>query len=129
MHAGLQETNRISRSFQEAARNLAKEAVEYFVRPNSGLVACGMTASAPGRVLHVAAMSSYFFSSSEQPPGQGCLGRQYEIVGGSAQRDLIGAFGDAPLAGVSIEAGEESRIHCHGHTARLARLQLDTLKA
>src|SRR5829696_5590847 len=34
MYAGPQETNWIARSFQEAARNLAKEAVERFVRPN-----------------------------------------------------------------------------------------------
>jgi ribose 5-phosphate isomerase A len=34
MYAGPQETNWIPRSFQEAARNLAKEAVERFVRPN-----------------------------------------------------------------------------------------------
>jgi ribose 5-phosphate isomerase A len=34
MYAGLQETNWIPRSFQEAAKNLAKEAVEHFVRPN-----------------------------------------------------------------------------------------------
>ena len=34
MYAGPQETNWIPRSFQEAAKNLAKEAVEYFVRPN-----------------------------------------------------------------------------------------------
>jgi hypothetical protein len=34
MYAGLQETNWIPRSLQEAAKNLAKEAVEYFVRPN-----------------------------------------------------------------------------------------------
>lgn len=35
MSAGLQEeTNWIPRSFQEAARNLAKEAVERFVKPN-----------------------------------------------------------------------------------------------
>ena len=34
MHADLQETNWVPRSFQEAARNLAKEAVKYFVRPN-----------------------------------------------------------------------------------------------
>jgi ribose 5-phosphate isomerase A len=33
MYAGLQETNWIPRSFQDAARNLAKEAVKYFVRP------------------------------------------------------------------------------------------------
>jgi ribose 5-phosphate isomerase A len=34
VHAGLEETNWIPRSFQEGAKNLAKEAVEYFVRPN-----------------------------------------------------------------------------------------------
>jgi hypothetical protein len=34
MYAGLQETNWIPHSFREAAKNLAKEAVEYFVRPN-----------------------------------------------------------------------------------------------
>jgi ribose 5-phosphate isomerase A len=34
MHAGLQETNWIPSSFQQAAKNLAKEAVERFVRPN-----------------------------------------------------------------------------------------------
>jgi ribose 5-phosphate isomerase A len=34
MYAGPQETNWIPRSFQEAARNLAKEAVKRFVRPN-----------------------------------------------------------------------------------------------
>ena len=34
MYAGLQETNWVPRSFQEAARNLAKEVVKYFVRPN-----------------------------------------------------------------------------------------------
>lgn len=34
VHAGLEETNWIPRSFQQAAKNLAKEAVEYFVRPN-----------------------------------------------------------------------------------------------
>ena len=34
MYTGLQETNWIPRSFQDAARNLAKEAVNYFVRPN-----------------------------------------------------------------------------------------------
>jgi ribose 5-phosphate isomerase A len=33
MHAGLQETNWIPSSFQQAAKNLAKEAVERFVRP------------------------------------------------------------------------------------------------
>lgn len=33
MYAGLQETNWIPRSFQQAARNLAKEVVERFVRP------------------------------------------------------------------------------------------------
>jgi ribose 5-phosphate isomerase A len=32
MYTGLQETNWIPRSFQDAARNLAKEAVKYFVR-------------------------------------------------------------------------------------------------
>lgn len=34
MHAGVQETNWIPRSFQQAARNLAKEVVERFVKPN-----------------------------------------------------------------------------------------------
>src|ERR687889_2818468 len=34
MHADLQETNWVPRSFQEAARNLAKEAVKHFVSPN-----------------------------------------------------------------------------------------------
>jgi ribose 5-phosphate isomerase A len=34
MHAGLQQTNWIPRQFQDAAKNLAKEAVERFVRPN-----------------------------------------------------------------------------------------------
>jgi len=34
MYAGQQETNWVPRSFQEAARNLAKEVVKYFVRPN-----------------------------------------------------------------------------------------------
>ena len=34
MYASPQETNWIPRSFQEAAKNLAKEVVEYFVRPN-----------------------------------------------------------------------------------------------
>jgi ribose 5-phosphate isomerase A len=34
MYDGLQETNWIPGSFQEAAKNLAKEAIEYFVRPN-----------------------------------------------------------------------------------------------
>src|ERR687892_2710888 len=34
MYAGVQETNWIPRSFQQAARNLAKEVVERFVRPN-----------------------------------------------------------------------------------------------
>jgi ribose 5-phosphate isomerase A len=34
MYDGLQETNWIPSSFQESAKNLAKEAVEYFVRPN-----------------------------------------------------------------------------------------------
>ena len=47
MHAGLQETNWVPRSFQEAARNLAKEAVTYFVRPNQiiGLGSGPMAAS------------------------------------------------------------------------------------
>jgi ribose 5-phosphate isomerase A len=34
MYAGMQETNWIPRSFQQSARNLAKEAVERFVRSN-----------------------------------------------------------------------------------------------
>jgi ribose 5-phosphate isomerase A len=34
MYAGVQETNWIPRSFQQAARNLAKEVVERFVKPN-----------------------------------------------------------------------------------------------
>src|ERR687893_2797203 len=34
MNAGMQETNWIPRSFQQSARNLAKEAVERFVRSN-----------------------------------------------------------------------------------------------
>jgi ribose 5-phosphate isomerase A len=34
VHAGLEETNWIPRSFQKGAKNLAKEAVKYFVRPN-----------------------------------------------------------------------------------------------
>jgi ribose 5-phosphate isomerase A len=34
MHAGLQQTNWIPRQFQDAAKILAKEAVERFVRPN-----------------------------------------------------------------------------------------------
>ncbi len=34
MYAGVQETNWIPRSFQQAARNLAKEVVEHFVRSN-----------------------------------------------------------------------------------------------
>ena len=34
VNAGLEETNWIPRSFQEGAKNQAKEAVEYFVRPN-----------------------------------------------------------------------------------------------
>jgi ribose 5-phosphate isomerase A len=34
MHAGQQETNWIPRSFQDSARNLAKEAVKRFVKPN-----------------------------------------------------------------------------------------------
>jgi ribose 5-phosphate isomerase A len=34
MYAGVQETNWIPRSFQQAARNLAKEVVKRFVRPN-----------------------------------------------------------------------------------------------
>lgn len=34
MNAGLQQTNWIPRQFQEAAKNLAREAVERFVRPN-----------------------------------------------------------------------------------------------
>jgi ribose 5-phosphate isomerase A len=34
MHAGLQQTNWIPRQFQDTAKNLAKEAVERFVRPN-----------------------------------------------------------------------------------------------
>ncbi len=34
MYAGVQETNWIPHSFQQAARNLAKEVVERFVRPN-----------------------------------------------------------------------------------------------
>jgi ribose 5-phosphate isomerase A len=47
MYAGLQETNWVPRSFQEAARNLAKEAVKYFVRPNQviGLGSGPMAAS------------------------------------------------------------------------------------
>jgi ribose 5-phosphate isomerase A len=47
MNADLQETNWIPRSFQEAARNLAKEAVKYFVRPNKviGLGSGPMAAS------------------------------------------------------------------------------------
>jgi ribose 5-phosphate isomerase A len=47
MDAGLQETNWIPRSFQLAAENLAKEAVEYFVRPNQviGLGSGPMTAA------------------------------------------------------------------------------------
>lgn len=47
MYAGLQETNWVPRSFQEAARNLAKEAVNYFVRPNQviGLGSGPMAAS------------------------------------------------------------------------------------
>ncbi len=32
--AGVQETNWIPRSFQQAARNLAKEVVERYVKPN-----------------------------------------------------------------------------------------------
>ncbi len=44
---GLQETNWVSRSFQEAARNLAKEAVNHFIRPNQviGLGSGPMAAS------------------------------------------------------------------------------------
>ncbi len=34
MHTSVQETNWIPRSFQQAARNLAKEVVEHFARPN-----------------------------------------------------------------------------------------------
>jgi ribose 5-phosphate isomerase A len=34
MDSGLQETNWIPSSFQDAAKNLAKQAIEYFVRPN-----------------------------------------------------------------------------------------------
>ena len=34
VHLGLEETNWIPRSFQEGAKNLAKESVEYFARPN-----------------------------------------------------------------------------------------------
>lgn len=47
MDAGPQETNWIPRSFQEAAKNLAKEALEYFVRPNQviGLGSGPMTAA------------------------------------------------------------------------------------
>jgi ribose 5-phosphate isomerase A len=47
MYAGLQETNWVPRSFQDAARNLAKEAVNYFVRPNQviGLGSGPMAAS------------------------------------------------------------------------------------
>ena len=47
MYAGLQETNWIPRSFQDAARNLAKEAVKYFARPNQviGLGSGPMAAS------------------------------------------------------------------------------------
>jgi ribose 5-phosphate isomerase A len=47
MYGGLQETNWVPRSFQEAARNLAKEAVNYFVRPNQviGLGSGPMAAS------------------------------------------------------------------------------------
>jgi ribose 5-phosphate isomerase A len=47
MDAGLQEANWIPRSFQIAAENLAKEAVEYFVRPKQviGLGSGPMTAA------------------------------------------------------------------------------------
>jgi ribose 5-phosphate isomerase A len=47
MHADLQETNWVPRSFQEAARNLAKKAVKHFVRPNQviGLGSGPMAAS------------------------------------------------------------------------------------
>jgi len=48
MYAGLQEeTNWIPRSFQEATRNLAKEAVERFVKPNQTIgLGSGPTAAA-----------------------------------------------------------------------------------
>ena len=47
MYAGLQETNWIPHSFREAAKNLAKEAVNYFVKPNQviGLGSGPMAAS------------------------------------------------------------------------------------
>jgi ribose 5-phosphate isomerase A len=47
MYEGLQETNWVPRSFQEAARNLAKEAVNYFVKPHQviGLGSGPMAAS------------------------------------------------------------------------------------
>jgi ribose 5-phosphate isomerase len=47
MHADLQETNWVPHSFQEAARNLAKKTVKYFVRPNQviGLGSAPMAAS------------------------------------------------------------------------------------
>lgn len=47
MYVGLQETNWVPRSFQEAARNLAKEAVNHFIRPNQviGLGSGPMAAS------------------------------------------------------------------------------------
>jgi hypothetical protein len=39
-------------------------------------------------------------SSSEQAPHELCLRGEYEIVGGLAERDPMGALGNAPLAGV-----------------------------
>src|SRR5262245_19466918 len=42
---------------------------------------------------------------------------EFDRVGSVAQSNVVGAFGDMPLAGISVEASQEPAVGAHGHLA------------
>src|ERR1700749_1653161 len=47
-------------------------------------------------------------SAAEERPVQVCLRSQAQAIGSAAEGHLIGAFRDAPLAGLAVEAGKQA---------------------
>ena len=54
---------------------------------------------------------------------------QHEVVGGFAERDLVGAVRDAPLVRRAVEPREQARVGRQRHLARFAGREFDPLEA
>src|SRR5580704_775315 len=68
-------------------------------------------------------------SPAEEHRLQRRLRGEHQGVGGTAESDPVAACGDAPLAGLAVEAGEQARVGSYGDLLGLARLEVHPIEA